>query len=714
MVSENFEQVLLAAQADGSLTPAWKKFVNTRFFVPVTHASHNDPGNNAENVALYTDVSTGMPSVTISEVRERLLPQQGDALVAMFGAELVRRLHGDAGILVALSEHVFSIAGDRVGWLRKGIAASQARAAEKKARAAPGVPAAPAPALTAPLAPLSPAPISPAAILPAPLSPAPLPPAPLSPAPISPAPLSLAPISPAPLPPVKRNQVGVLDIAALKPRAVTVPRIGLGFFVPGHWTESATTTGLRFTDTERQTTVEASGFHRPNLSMTQWMEMRLALVQHEMRYLTQDGDSYPFDGEHWRGRVKAMATEFTGTFPGEDVPSRYLVACIWTDGVLASITIRATADAFEQLRPLFKWLLGRVEMSQAAAAIYSAPASLKNDLDRGDWAVDDTAPMFGMSLAGRMGRARALAYTMPMMVLAGLVGIMAAVLLPMNKLLGGIVALAAVGALAWFCLRLMVLRMHDVNLSGKWLLGAMAVLGVAGATQNLVFLVTASIAFWIASLVIYCVIPGTKGENDYGEAPGPNSLLIKIGAGLFIIVQLGQIAAVGSGRYNDRLRMPGARGASLSPAAAPALFTAPDGSCSVMLPGVPEEIELPPAVRANLGGIEQRHYQLVAQNNVYTVQAINYVDDAPDNRFDAMDATQDDIIGDDGTLIEARPILLKGATGREVKVALAGGGVRAARFALVDRKFCMASVLAPDAAKAGPAIDAFLASFTLQ
>ena len=114
MASETFEQVLTAAQAGGSMTPAWKKFVNTKFFVPIVRSADDDP----KNYTLQTEDKGGKRAVTISEARELVDLRRGHGLAAISGAEVVRRLHADAIILVALSEGFFSIARDRVDWLK--------------------------------------------------------------------------------------------------------------------------------------------------------------------------------------------------------------------------------------------------------------------------------------------------------------------------------------------------------------------------------------------------------------------------------------------------------------------------------------------------------------------------------------------------------------------------------------------------------------------
>ncbi|ATQ75914.1 hypothetical protein CR152_16275 [Massilia violaceinigra] len=154
-MSQDFEQVLSAAQADGSLNPAWKKFVHTQFFVPVIRP----PGSDASSITPHLSGSAGATgqSILISEVRERVERHHGGAIATLSGVEVVRMLHADASILVALSDRTFDIAGDRVAWIRKSIDATLAKAAQARAAAVPApvsVPA-PAPASAAPRAPVA-------------------------------------------------------------------------------------------------------------------------------------------------------------------------------------------------------------------------------------------------------------------------------------------------------------------------------------------------------------------------------------------------------------------------------------------------------------------------------------------------------------------------------------------------------------------------------
>lgn len=665
MLAETFEQVLSAAQADGSFTPAWKKFVKTKFFVPVIRTA-NEPKNF--KLRMSDIMGDGKQSILISELRERVEQHHGASLATLYGADVVRMLHAEASILVALSDRAFNIATERVEWLKKGIEASHARAAVAKASGEfPPVALAKATPCTAP-----------------------------------------APLS-APAPAAPRRARGMLDIAALKPRSVTLPKIGLAFFVPFEWSETATATGLRFLDDAAQAVIEASGFQRPNVPLNQWLGMRLDLVRHEMRYLRQDGASYGLDGADWRDRVKGMATEFTGVFPGDDFESRYLVACICNDGVLASITIKARADTFELDRALYKWLLSRVDIDEAAS-VYQGPAGAA--LYSGD---DEAAPgVFGLSGAGRIGRARALAYSFPIMLPLFAIGIAAALIGLKSMLAVGVVLAVAAVVTLWFSLRLMVLRLHDVNLSGKWILGFVALMGVAGALQKPIFVLIVSACSWLASLVIYCLLPGTVGDNDYGPPPPPNTPLVNIGAGLFIVLQLAGLGAAlkapGFARAPAALVAEGS-GAPSDPDAVP--WTSPDGVLSIAFPGAPTEVELPKIVRENLGGVQMRQFKATVQRRTFMVQTVDYGKTSASS-LGTLEGMALSIIGRDGVQVsEDRSLRYNGHEGREVRASLSGGLMRSARFVIVGPRVYMAMAITRDDPAAMQRVDEFLASFAL-
>ena len=144
-MSESFDHILKAAQVTGSLTPAWKKFIKTKFFVAILRSPDDDPKNFL--LCLSRRPGDGKPVVIISEVRDRLDQHLGDGVVAIFGTEIVRRLGDQGGILVELSDGVFNVSRKRVDWLRNGILNSEARIATRRELDA-ARPAAPLPVLS--------------------------------------------------------------------------------------------------------------------------------------------------------------------------------------------------------------------------------------------------------------------------------------------------------------------------------------------------------------------------------------------------------------------------------------------------------------------------------------------------------------------------------------------------------------------------------------
>ena len=165
--------------------------------------------------------------------------------------------------------------------------------------------------------------------------------------------------------------------------------------------------------------------------------------------------------------------------------------------------------------------------------VRTAAARGKQETDHGDW--DTATPgVVSLSFTGRIGRLRYMAYTWPIMALSA-VGMAAAVLGPAHKTAPNVPLIIVVGILwFWLWLRLMALRLHDVNRSGKWLAALLllpAVLAAVGGGQQMIGL--GGGLFWIVALLLN-IVPGTDGDNDYGPQPGPNTFLVKVGAALFI------------------------------------------------------------------------------------------------------------------------------------------------------------------------------------
>ncbi|NHZ88544.1 DUF805 domain-containing protein [Massilia sp. CCM 8733] len=650
--------------------------MNTKFFVPVAQPGTGETGG----VKLRTRDSQGdgTRSIVISEVRERAEDGQGSLLAALSGADVVRLLQADAAIVVALSERSFDIAADRVAWLRKSIESSLARAAAAKA----GVAAAAAAPAAAPAAVSAPAV---AAAVPA----------------ASPVFLG-KPEAVQPTPPKPRNN-GPLDVAALKPRHVTIPKIGLKFYVPGAWRDSVMSNGMRFHDDEGGTVLEAIGYLRPDVSLNKWIEQRVAIIKHEMRYLKQDGEAYALNGAEWGDRVTGRAIEFTGTIPGHAGESRYLVAFIRVDGIVAALTLRAPAEAFEDNRALYKWFLARVEIDEMAAPEpYRAPASGGRTRED-DPAERDAPAVFGFSMEGRIGRLRAMAYSLliflPMVALA--------IVIPLLGIKDGNGVMAVIGisviVSAIFCVRLMVLRMHDVNLSGKWIIGFMLAVAVCGAAGGKEFATFGSVIFWLGMIIIYCFIPGTDGDNDFGDAPGPNSTLVKVGAGVFIVFQLFSLGAQG------KMRSAGGYDAMRAERTS---WTSADGAMTIAFPAKPNEVPVPAGVSERLGSGGVQQLGATLKGTVYSVQVIDLGQTPPDAEA-LLQRMQDTVVGADGELVSgATQRRLGSYAAREVKVRARGGKMRWAKMTTAGTRMYMAMAESPDA-KSEQAAEAFLNSFIL-
>lgn len=167
-----------------------------------------------------------------------------------------------------------------------------------------------------------------------------------------------------------------------------------------------------------------------------------------------------------------------------------------------------------------------------------------------------TPPLIGLSMAGRIGRLRYLAFAWPIFVLGSFLGMVAAVILPQHSGLGMLLLIVAGVLCVWMPLRLMALRIHDVNLSAKWILGLLLLPGVAGALGAPHMVMMCAGIFWIAGLLLVA-LPGSAADNNYGPPPGENTTLIKVGAGIVLFLMAlgvaGNISMMNSGKLNSVL-----------------------------------------------------------------------------------------------------------------------------------------------------------------
>lgn len=189
------------------------------------------------------------------------------------------------------------------------------------------------------------------------------------------------------------------------------------------------------------------------------------------------------------------------------------------------------------------------------SAYWASPRARVEDVEHGEM----TPPVFAMSTAGRLGRLRYLAFTWPLLAFAAIGGILAAIVMPRHPVLGGILLVPSIIVAGWMAIRLLVLRLHDVNRSGKWVLAFVLLSGAAGVMQSPALLIACSVVVWLATLAIM-VWPGTDGENDYGSPCGPNTTWVKVGAGIFIAFQLLGLAGYASMMRSGKLDLSDAMG----------------------------------------------------------------------------------------------------------------------------------------------------------
>jgi uncharacterized membrane protein YhaH (DUF805 family)/ribosomal protein L37AE/L43A len=146
-----------------------------------------------------------------------------------------------------------------------------------------------------------------------------------------------------------------------------------------------------------------------------------------------------------------------------------------------------------------------------------------------------TPPLMSLSMNGRIGRLRYLAFACPMYLGAMILGILAAVIVPLQKTGGIVLVVLGVVLCLWFMLRLMALRLHDLNLSAKWLIALLLLPGVGKVLGGPQLMLVAAALFWLAALVMLFV-GGSKADNDYGPPPGENTSMVKAGAGVVLAI----------------------------------------------------------------------------------------------------------------------------------------------------------------------------------
>lgn len=150
-------------------------------------------------------------------------------------------------------------------------------------------------------------------------------------------------------------------------------------------------------------------------------------------------------------------------------------------------------------------------------------------------AAGETPRALSLSFQGRIGRLRYLAYALPAYLPLAIGLIAGGVLAGFFKFSFGLELALFVGGVltAVLSLRLIVLRLHDLNRSGWWCLLWMVAGGAASATRSETMLLLAIALIALGSLAL-TFWPGSRQSNSYGAPPGDNTIWTILGAVLLI------------------------------------------------------------------------------------------------------------------------------------------------------------------------------------
>lgn len=162
-----------------------------------------------------------------------------------------------------------------------------------------------------------------------------------------------------------------------------------------------------------------------------------------------------------------------------------------------------------------------------------------------------TPSALSLSLTGRIGRLRYLAYWWPTVLLS--VFLMLLAVRPGTVGKASTIFLVILLGVLWMAmsLRLMALRMHDLNQSSKWLLALIFLPGVLFALGKPQLGAMCSSLFWIGGLMLM-LVPGTEGDNTYGPPPAANTALVKVGAGISLFFMV--LGVIGNIKYVQYMR----------------------------------------------------------------------------------------------------------------------------------------------------------------
>ena len=164
---------------------------------------------------------------------------------------------------------------------------------------------------------------------------------------------------------------------------------------------------------------------------------------------------------------------------------------------------------------------------------YAAPQAVVDDVG----ATTEMGQLKMFSAEGRIGRLRFLAYAIGGgWLIKALSAVLMAIFIGVSPQLVGIISALTWAPILWFVIISGIKRAHDFNASGWW---------------SLVSLIP------LLGILIWIVIPGSKGCNRYGPPPPANTWGVRVMSLLLPIMVIGILAAVAIPQYKaytDRAR----------------------------------------------------------------------------------------------------------------------------------------------------------------
>lgn len=158
---------------------------------------------------------------------------------------------------------------------------------------------------------------------------------------------------------------------------------------------------------------------------------------------------------------------------------------------------------------------------------YAAPGAAVADVAQST----GYAPLSFFSTNGRIGRLRYLAYAVGIGFLINFaLGIVAGVLAAAAPSLAVVISMLAWIPVLWYAIIVGIKRANDFNASGWW---------------SIVSLIP------LIGFLVWMLIPGSKGDNNYGPPPPPNTWGVRITALIMPVAIIGILAAVAIPAYKD-------------------------------------------------------------------------------------------------------------------------------------------------------------------